>query len=786
MKRTGGCVFEIGKLFLIVLWSGCVCPYAVGQAQAQGQWTTLPYTMPINPVHVSLLHTGKVLVVSGSGNDRPNTNYQAALWDPQLGTISTQALGWDMFCNGMVVLPDGRPFVLGGNLTYDPFHGWLKTSAYDPATGNFVDLHGMAHGRWYPTGTTLGDGRVMVFSGLDENGSTNTAVEIYTVGTGWSLPSTAPFTPALYPRLHLLPNGKVFLSGQGASSKIFDPSAQVWTLNVAKTNYGGFRGYGSSVLLPLTPATNYDPRVMILGGANPATNTTEIIDLGAANPQWKYSVPMSQPRIEMNAVLLPTGKVLALGGSTKDEDAATASLNADLIDPDAGTLSSAGANAYPRLYHSVALLLPDGTVWVAGGNPTRGSYEQRMEIYSPAYLFTTDGTGKTIPATRPTISSVDTEIIGYNSSFQVQTPDAASIASVVLVRAGSVTHAFDMDQRLVGLSFTAGSGVLAVTGPPNGNIAPPGYYLLFILNKAGVPSVAAFIQVSLAPTDRPPTGTITNPASDLTIGAGQSVNFSGAGNDPDGTVSSYSWVFPGGSPASSSVQSPGAVSFSNVGVYTPSLTIKDGSGLNDPSPPTRTITVLPSFSLSSTPASISVGAGGTAGYSLTLTPGSGFTGTVSFSVSGLPAGVTASLNPSTLTTSGSTALSVKTSTSTPAGTYPLKITGSSGQVSSTATVTLVVAISVSPTSITIMRGHSGTYTVTVRAGQGFSGTIALSVSGLPPGTTATFNPTSVTNSGSSRLTVKVNRRAARGTYPFTIKGTSTTASLSTTANLTIQ
>ncbi|TMK38371.1 MAG: DUF1929 domain-containing protein [Actinobacteria bacterium] len=202
----------------------------------------------------------------------------------------------------------------------------------------------------------------------------------------------------------------------------------------------------------------------------------------------------------MNAVILPDGTVLALGGSAQDEDAASASLNADLFDPRTGTFRSAGANAYPRLYHSVALLLPDATVWVAGGNPARGTYEDRMEIYSPAYLFTTDAGGTTIAATRPQITSVTPGVIGYGSSFQVETPDAADIASVVLVRPGSVTHAFDMDQRLVGLSFTAGDGLLTVAGPPTGNIAPPGYYMLFILNTAGVPSAAAFIQVSPAAT----------------------------------------------------------------------------------------------------------------------------------------------------------------------------------------------------------------------------------------------------------------------------------------------
>ena len=136
---------------------------------------------------------------------------------------------------------------------------------------------------------------------------------------------TANWTPPLYPRMHLLPNGNIFYSGPGTSSALFNASTQSWTLNVAHANYSGVRTYGSSVLLPLSPQNNYDPKVMILGGGNPATNTTEIIDLGASTPAWKYSANMSEARIEMNAVLLPTGKVLALGGSVSDEDVTTAS-----------------------------------------------------------------------------------------------------------------------------------------------------------------------------------------------------------------------------------------------------------------------------------------------------------------------------------------------------------------------------------------------------------------------------------------------------------------------------
>jgi hypothetical protein len=203
---------------------------------------------------------------------------------------------------------------------------------------------------------------------------------------------------------------------------------KTWSATVATTNYSGTRTYGTSVLLPLSPTDGYRARVMIFGGGNPATPTTEIIEPLAATPAWSFGPPMSQARIEMNATILPNGKVLALGGSLNDEDLATASLNADLYDPATNTMSSAGANVYPRLYHSGSLLLPDATVALLGGNPVRGSYEGHIEIYSPAYLFNADGS----LAARPTISGLSTTAVGLGATFQVFTPDAGSIDAGVL------------------------------------------------------------------------------------------------------------------------------------------------------------------------------------------------------------------------------------------------------------------------------------------------------------------------------------------------------------------
>ncbi len=309
---------RVQTILSLALVLAALAPAALGQAATTGTWTTLSYTMPINPVHVALLNNGKVLIVSGSGNVAGNTTYLAGLWDPQAGTITTQSLAWDMFCNGMTTLADGRVFIAGGTVQYDPFFGQAQTAIYDPTSNTFTTMQSMAHGRWYPTVTELSDGRIMVFSGLNEAGSTNPAVEIYTVGTGWSQQYNT-FTPPLYPWMHLLPSGSVFFSGSTALAHYFNPTNQTWS-NGPVTNNGGTRTYGSSLLLPLTPANGYDPKIMILGGTVPtAVATTEIIDLGASNPAWVYGPTMSAARVEMDAVLLPNGKVLALGGSSSDE-----------------------------------------------------------------------------------------------------------------------------------------------------------------------------------------------------------------------------------------------------------------------------------------------------------------------------------------------------------------------------------------------------------------------------------------------------------------------------------
>jgi hypothetical protein len=180
--------------------------------------------------------------------------------------------------------------------------------------------------------------------------------------------------------------------------------------------------------------------------------------------------------------------VLVVGGSSAF-DAWTAALEAELYDPVRDEWSVGAAADVPRQYHGLALLLPDGRVWTAGSNAEHRpeNRELRMEYYAPPYLF---------QGARPVITSGPSAIKPGGSDFAVETPDGAAIASVVLSRCGSVTHGFDADQRVVFLALQSRTSTsVTVAAPPHRNVAPPGYYLLFLLGANGVPSIGRLTRV---------------------------------------------------------------------------------------------------------------------------------------------------------------------------------------------------------------------------------------------------------------------------------------------------
>jgi hypothetical protein len=225
---------------------------------------------------------------------------------------------------------------------------------------------------------------------------------------------------------------------------------------------------------------------------------------------------MANARRQMNATILPNGKVLVTGGTNNaSNEAAGAILATEMWNPATGNFSTMASAQTPRLYHSTAILLPDGRVVSAGGGRPGTEYKN-AEIYSPPYLFTSGGGA----ATRPTIDTHLSKGVRPGQTIFVTTPDAANISDVTLVALSSVTHARNMNQRFNRLSFTQGMGGLNVTLPSSANSCPPGSYMLFILNSNGVPSVAQIINVNSsnalppgAPSNLVATATSTSAAS---------------------------------------------------------------------------------------------------------------------------------------------------------------------------------------------------------------------------------------------------------------------------------
>jgi len=409
-----------------------------------GQWSAV-FPAPIVQLHVHLLTDGTVLSWGRIGDPQ--------VWDPATGAFTAVPSPSWLFCAGHDFLPDGRLLVAGGHIADG--HGLPNTNLFDPATHAWQVAPAMAQGRWYPTNTTLPDGEMLTVGGTDENMTIDTIPEVWD-GTHWRQLTTAKLALEWYPRLFVAPDGRIFNAGEEQPSRWLDVSGTGrWTDG---------------------PRRN-------LGGGDPATNTAEIIDLNQSNPSWVYTGSMAYARRQINATLLPTGDVLVTGGTGAPgfNNAAGAVHAAELWSPTTGTWTTLASNAVIRMYHSTSLLLPDGRVLHTGsGDGANAPRELSYELYSPPYLFR---------GARPSLTGFTPTVVGYGQTVRVDTPDGASITKVTFIRTGSVTHAMDQAARLVPLAFVAVSGGISVTLPASRTTAPPGPYMLFLVNRNGVPSV---------------------------------------------------------------------------------------------------------------------------------------------------------------------------------------------------------------------------------------------------------------------------------------------------------
>jgi hypothetical protein len=445
---------------------------AAGTAAEKGQWSR-PVSMPLVAIHASLLPNGKVLMFS-----RTTEPY---LWDPgDPDRFTAVPLPTNVFCSGHTLLPDGRVLVVGGHISDD--HGLPDANIFDPVSDTWTRLPDMLVGRWYPTATVLANGEVLVLGGRDENGDYSMTPEIWT-GSGWRRLTGSGVVRAMpyYPRMFVAPDGKTFFSGEWSSSRYFDQTGSgSWAPAIPRT-FRAPRDYGSAVM--------YEPgKIIYIGGGKPPTNTAEIIDLNQSSPSWSRTGSMAFARRHMNATLLPDGRIFATGGTSAGgfNNASGAVHTAEMWSPATGEWRTLSANAVDRMYHSTSLLLPDGRVLVAGSGEGGSGVDQRTyELYSPPYLFR---------GARPTIGSAPTSV-SYGQHFEVETPQALEVEKVSFIRLGSVTHAFDESQRFLSLGFNDSGGDLTVVAPGNANLAPPGHYLLTIVDERGVPSVSKIVKI---------------------------------------------------------------------------------------------------------------------------------------------------------------------------------------------------------------------------------------------------------------------------------------------------
>ncbi len=526
-----------------------------GDLSTFGDWEVLPYDSQIEAVHMALLHPGKVLYYSGF-RVAEAIETETRLWYPKTGEIKAPNTPADLFCAGHSFLPDGRLLSSGGSLEYrglPSFPPWLvkllrpvtpflariaeryladlkifrnrhlvvtgPTFLYifDPSTERWEFAGDMPEGRWYPTNTSLPDGRILILSGRNEGGGfgarvpakTNMRVEVFEAGRGLEQVAVIPemdhdsddddrhhLFPSLYPRMHVLPlsdddqerypQGKAFCSGYGPETKILDLATWEWEDIDNLTE--GSRHDGCSVLLPLRPP-DYKAKVLTFGGSTRpggreiVFNSAEVIDLSMTGATWKKVASMRHPRVHAASVLLPDGKVLAAGG-TRTGRFDKAVLEVEVFDPDTEKWSAVNSMRVPRGYHATAILLPDGRVLMSGTTPFH-KHELRMEVYKPYYLYR---------GIRPEIIT-SPEAIKYADPFEISYKcEEGEVFAAVLIRPGAMTHAFDMEQRYVELRILEKrEDYLSVDGPKDQYLAPPGYYMLFLIRTNDLPSVAEFI-----------------------------------------------------------------------------------------------------------------------------------------------------------------------------------------------------------------------------------------------------------------------------------------------------
>lgn len=473
-----------------------------------GRWSQI-YRWPDVAIHLHLLPTspaGAARLLSYSDDGVPGLRGRRAGFTksylveiphggpPPATSVYVANNVTNLFCSGHTFLPDGRLLAMGGHIDYN-FYGAADINFFNDGSTPYWETQASAMnaGRWYPSVLSLPNREVLVVSGtIAGSADVNPLPQVWQTDAGGGLRdlSGALLKLKTYPKLFVLPDGRVASVAAEQLTRYLD------TAGTGRWSSGPKRPTANRVY---ACAAMYEPGKVLLSGGAPTnsktpTATAEVIDFTAGTPAWRVIAPMAFARKHGNTTILPDGSVLVTGGSlaTGFNDAAGAVLAAELWDPVSETWRTLASAAVPRIYHSTALLLPDGRVLSTGGGRPKakngGQNNTNCELFEPPYLF---------KGPRPAVTAAPAAA-GLGDTLQIATPDAAAVAQVTLLRLGSVTHTFNMNQRFNRLPFTTTADGVTATLPASPNLLLPGHYLLFLVSDQGVPSIGSIIAIATA------------------------------------------------------------------------------------------------------------------------------------------------------------------------------------------------------------------------------------------------------------------------------------------------
>jgi YVTN family beta-propeller protein len=529
--RTGTVVRASERRRALTVPAGMAIPPDAGQ---KGMFSPL-YNWPLISIHAALLPDGRVMTYGTKADGQQTGFFIYDVWD------STQSPGAghqtlpnntavDLFCSSQVLVP------LNGNrnqpqLVISNGDNWVgngttntgnpNSTIFDPATNTLVRGQDLNRARWYASAIVLVNGEVYIQGGWEgtdhpEIRGANGRYRLLTTDT-----SGLDF---YYPRNYVAGDGRVFG---------FDTNGKMYYVDPASGALSMAGQIGDAIIGQDASSAMFRPgRILQFGGFS---DKSVVIDITGGAPVMSGMRTMSSQRRLATATILADGQVLATGGSPVWNDLNGAALNAEIWNPQTGNWTVGAAGAVARLYHSTALMLPDATVLVAGGGAPGPLTNLNAEIYYPPYLFTANGQ----EAPRPVIVGTP-DYLQIGKTLAIDVAPGSTIGRVVLVKTGAVTHGFNMDQRFLELPFRTDGNRLYAQAPTHAPDATPGYYMLFVLDAAGVPSKAKILNLGVAPSQDPlVTPTITSPGNQDTP-LGSNVDLAISASDPNGDTLIYS------------------------------------------------------------------------------------------------------------------------------------------------------------------------------------------------------------------------------------------------------